>query len=644
MAVLDILSAVDYWVLRDRVLRVDGGALSPTPGRYILHIHATLASVLDMGGGQQCIHDLGALEWHGKLTAAVVALELARYGLYSYIGARHNPKAIILGITIPLAGLCSLNLLAIHFWPVFTLRSRFPMGSLLKTNTKDVFVVAHTPMVLPQNLSILGSSRNIATPLPPPGKVYGVFSSLWNICNVGRRVVVFFTHLFFRRVSPVESRMYAFCRNTFAVAAICVLAFRAATALQQAQNRVGTRTTSADYVGRTSPIHTIGILMEHRYDPYVGIDVTTFGDRTWDQPIYDVTNSTDTQNCARAFLVPPQRSPPNQTLELWTCSNLSEVISKSSNYNSQSDAFVDGIHIVDKHPILRSELKPNHLPLVWLLNLAEHPTSLNFSAVDDVRTYLPPWKFRRGLHVEAEAKLITRRFIISSIMKDMFLSAEPSYRPLSLYPIFESSTNTLNLNTSQPWVMRFSRATATVRTSLNPGLMYFRSQASQRPLNSTIGAETCDFIEDYRSGTIFDVVGSVGGLFALLTAAHVLLFGRPLFWGLTGAKLITPFGLLGACTSRGFKRRLKDHYHIHSPEDGSDTIRIGAFLRDFVMDFGPAEIDIEHRPMQKLTGSPLTLMGNDQDAAGMRVPLMQMGSNEIIPENSNYIELPVDSP
>lgn len=47
----------------------------------------------------------------------------------------------------------------------------------------------------------------------------------------------------------------------------------------------------------------------------------------------------------------------------------------------------------------------------------------------------------------------------------------------------------------------------------------------------------CDFIDDYRSSTVFDVIGSVGGLFALLQAAHILLFGRPLLWGLAGQLL-----------------------------------------------------------------------------------------------------------
>ena len=125
-----------------------------------------------------------------------------------------------------------------------------------------------------------------------------------------------------------------------------------------------------------------------------------------------------------------------------------------------------------------------------------------------------------------------------------------------------------------------------------------------------------DYIEDYRSSTAFDVIGSIGGLFALLQSLHILLFGRPMLWGLTGkdaaksnnayhglnlistgAKIISPFGLLGACSSREFKSRLHDQYYLPDnaagshPESAAEIIRIGAFLRDYVIDFGPAGVE-----------------------------------------------------
>jgi hypothetical protein len=67
------------------------------------------------------------------------------------------------------------------------------------------------------------------------------------------------------------------------------------------------------------------------------------------------------------------------------------------------------------------------MPFVWLVNSNELPS--NFSDISEnsfeVRDYTPPWELLRGSHIEAEAKLITRRFISSSIMKDVILNSEP---------------------------------------------------------------------------------------------------------------------------------------------------------------------------------------------------------------------------
>ncbi|KAF8607053.1 hypothetical protein BDV93DRAFT_333276 [Ceratobasidium sp. AG-I] len=134
-------------------------------------------------------------------------------------------------------------------------------------------------------------------------------------------------------------------------------------------------------------------------------------------------------------------------------------------------------------------------------------------------------------------------------------------------------------------------ATASITTSFQPRQWTSETIAGPKRLD-----DFCDCIEDYRSTTVFEVIGSVGGLFALLQSLHILLFGRPMLWGLTGAKLVTPFGLLGGCSSAGFKRRLRSEYHLQDsgsgrhPEDIAETIRIGAFLRDFVIDFGPADV------------------------------------------------------
>lgn len=153
----------------------------------------------------------------------------------------------------------------------------------------------------------------------------------------------------------------------------------------------------------------------------------------------------------------------------------------------------------------------------------------------------------------------------------------------------------------------------------------FDSFISYRQLQATRGwidpmPPTCIIVEDYRSSTAFDALGSIGGLFAIVQGLHILLFGRPLFWGLlgkyswrivcidpasersfgyfVGAKLISPFGLLGGLSSRQFRRRLKKHYTFHeqpmqSHGTARSTLRIDAFLRDFVIDFGPVDFEPE---------------------------------------------------
>lgn len=77
-----------------------------------------------------------------------------------------------------------------------------------------------------------------------------------------------------------------------------------------------------------------------------------------------------------------------------------------------------------------------------------------------------------------------------------------------------------------------------------------------------------------------------------------------------GAKLITPFGLLGMLSTKRFKRRLREHYYRSEPTPGSyhtsrfETIRIEAFLRDFVIDLGPADVEDGLRPAKPEAQSP----------------------------------------
>ncbi|CAE6422169.1 unnamed protein product [Rhizoctonia solani] len=303
------------------------------------------------------------------------------------------------------------------------------------------------PAARPRTLSVLGHLREKETRSPRP------------LAVVGR----FIKNCLFRRISPVETRVYAFSRNSFATVAIGILIFRTIAALQQAQNEINTRVTSR------------------------------------------------------------------------TCDDASQ-----SHY----------ISVLSDRVVSDSVLK-NPLP------------NLNISVGI---VFTDPWSIQGGYRDQR--------------VQNCTLEA-------SVVPLNASDANV---------------ATAIIRPVLTPGLMYHRNQVDARNINGNPDT-LCDYIDDYRSSTIIDVIGSIGGLFALLQTMHLLLFGRPLLWGLIGAKMITPFGLLGQCSSRSFRRRLKEGYHVTSSEDGAETIRIVKFLQDFVIDFGPANVDLEQRPVSPVPGN-----------------------------------------
>ncbi|ELU36296.1 hypothetical protein AG1IA_09674 [Rhizoctonia solani AG-1 IA] len=394
------------------------------------------------------------------------------------------PSAIVLGVCMPLAGFASLCLLAFNLWPLWIFRRHMPIGKLWKVNAKDTLQGTISPLTSLYPLSVFGRPRDV--PIIEPCVVTLPVHAL--------RFIL--TPLFFRRISPAETPIYALSRNLFAVIAIAVVVFRAVTALQKAQNQIGTRIKSATcHLERSRPIHMLVYSTGYLPLPQIIVKTLSIGAYGMEKP---------------------------QTF----------------------DIEVRGLSPVD----YRGELPVNRAPRIWL-STEEEGSSGNL-------TFRYPLKFT------------------------ITFSAELSTRPITP-------------NTT---------ASARIITRLSPAFSYFREQ-QQAPYDSPEDdGNICDYIEDYRSGSVLDVVGSVGGFFALLQTTHVFLFGRPLLWGLTGAKLITPFGFLGALGSRGFKRRLKDQYQTKAADDDTETIRIASFLRDFVIDFGPATP--EARSSSLFKGSP----------------------------------------
>ncbi|GAB1520908.1 hypothetical protein RhiTH_003997 [Rhizoctonia solani] len=253
---------------------------------------------------------------------------------------------------------------------------------------------------------------------------------------------------------------------------------------------------------------------------------------------------------------------------------------------------------------------------VWTWRFTKSRILPNLKGLTGIWEYSLPLVLLPGSQIPSEANLITGRFITSLIARDILFDFKPVRKTtlhfkyqyplevcsqvnkhLSLYPIAQLSAIPLNVSDARV-------ATADIQITLNPEHAQYRLRVDSQSSPYYLRGDACNFIEDYRSGTVLDFIGPVGGLFALLEAAHLLLFGRPLFWGLVGAKTISPFGLLGRCSSQNFKSRLREEYHMHSDEESAHTIQIVKFLRDFVIDFGPADLDpVAHRPRESSASS-----------------------------------------
>ncbi|QRW23184.1 hypothetical protein RhiXN_08220 [Rhizoctonia solani] len=157
----------------------------------------------------------------------------------------------------------------------------------------------------------------------------------------------------------------------------------------------------------------------------------------------------------------------------------------------------------------------------------------------------------------------------------------------------------------------------------------------------------CEITEDYRVTSTFDLFASIGGLLALLQGIHILLFGRPLFWGIFGAKAITPFGVMGNLATKSFKKRLQEQYHL--PQQGTQAnlgrlqggsqscnragmdIDMTQFLLDFVIDMGPASVP-EHEEEDKHCSS-----NSENGEGGVEcVPLRRLGDIEGMAEVTQF--------
>ncbi|KAH7337111.1 hypothetical protein B0J17DRAFT_454381 [Rhizoctonia solani] len=168
--------------------------------------------------------------------------------------------------------LCSICLFLIALCPAMLYGQYVPLKQTWKSNTKSFLTGTASPHAIIV-LSIAGQPRisrvSANKELHAPGNVMSRFLS----------------PILFRRVSPAETRGYAFARNSFALVSIIILVFRTITALQKAQNQIATRLTSnkCDW-GLVAQDHNLRLLLAiPKYSgvtkPSIQVNVTKNEDR-----------------------------------------------------------------------------------------------------------------------------------------------------------------------------------------------------------------------------------------------------------------------------------------------------------------------------------------------------------------------------
>ncbi|QRW06422.1 monovalent cation/proton antiporter-2 (CPA2) family protein [Ceratobasidium sp. AG-Ba] len=444
----------------------------------------------------------------------------------------------------------------------------------LKTNTKDAMVgFFKNP---PGKLSFTGSPRG-----PSLTHKY-----MWE--NAWIEIRDFFLRLLFRRVSPAETKSYALARNSFAILAMLAIIFRTCTAIISANTGFETHVYSGSCPGPLSNFNVNDIQLaiqvpdpdRQAFDFGINVTMASLVERSacvpevlpamalkaYDGHSFDVEGSV-------WFVVYTCTYPGN--LSVW---------------QAEPSQISYDIRIWSLNG---TALRSDSMPHIWLVNRADSFIQPS-SSIPTLRS-VTPW-------------LVRRRFIRSSIWRDTIANLEPLYDEVAIFPI----TNTYNALPTPD--NNAAIAIGKITPTLQPVYSAFQTRLNFDRLDwYKVGLNVCDYVQDYRTSTFFGIIGSVGGLFAILQAWHVLLFGRPMLWGLLGAKLVTPFGMLGACSSRSFRRRLREQYY-HTPDctKSEENMRVGAFLRDFVIDFGPAGAEDDREESTRAvdrqgpTFSPLT--------------------------------------
>ncbi|KAG8689139.1 hypothetical protein FRC09_012568 [Ceratobasidium sp. 395] len=430
---------------------------------------------------------------------------------------------------------------------------------------------------------------------------------------------VYVPKILFRRVSPVESKRYAFFQNFCALLFMAMIIIRAVLAFTQAQNQIETR-SGAGSCHWLPAVKNLRVLVRHQDTNRLGVN-SKIG-KGYEVAVRVATLRDGQYQCSSES----QHASTN-------ANNWFQVFSCRSPNNNDDNYFREATYTITMRSTNGTTLDAVRFPDIWFADVTD--TFQDASGLgqqgfmSSVAPWLiPPWQMIGGKHIEANVGLVERRFITSSVFRDIVASLKPAYKSASLFTITTMAMTPSSDNFTASALLSPSFVSTLSYLNSPSDFLRIKSLSNSMPL-------VCAFIEDYRSSTIFDAIGSIGGLLAILQGAHILLFGRPMFWGLAGAKLINPFGLFGSCYSRGFKRRLRERYHrrptMGQTGDAAEVMRINAFLRDFVIDFGLADVnDEEDVESGRSAKRELSLQANRKEP---------YGDNEYVVNNS-FLPLP----
>ncbi|KAG8763219.1 hypothetical protein FRC12_008651, partial [Ceratobasidium sp. 428] len=391
------------FVIFSTVYRSSTSAVFPVPF-FVLSINDILILTLDF---KRTDSYAGTVLAQTMVSVPSLALPATFIGMYGY------DRLESLAVYIP----NSVHIICTLYLSISLLLSKRKAGANApwKSNAKDVLLGVSSSQTRP---SWLGHPRN------PPLRRREVsrFPYFWT---------VYVPKILFRRVSPVESKQYAFFQNFCALFFVITIIIRAAMVLAQAQNQIETRSGMETCYGGGPAVRDLRLLVRHQttdmsgvnpkigrgYD--VGVQITT----SWNGQRHQCTSE-------------PQHA------AIW--GNWFQVFNCGSQNNSHV-FFSEVTYNITIRSTNGTSLHVVRLPDVWFANFAD--TFRDTSALDQkdfmssVAPWLvPPWQMIGRKHVEGNIGLIERRFITSSVFRDIVASLKPTYKSASLLTITTTKT------------------------------------------------------------------------------------------------------------------------------------------------------------------------------------------------------------